>query len=156
TDDGKSPFGGLVQASDGNFYGAATYGANPACTAGLHGCGTVFRLSGPPPSMTTVISSPNPSTFGDSVAISATVGPAGPPLPTGTVGFTSNGITIPGCDAVLLGSSRTAVCITSGLAVGTDAIVATYSGDGNYGPSSGMVVQIVNPVPAPLQFVAVT
>ena len=43
--DGKAPFGGLVQATDGNFYGAATYGANPACTAGLGGCGTVFRLS---------------------------------------------------------------------------------------------------------------
>jgi uncharacterized repeat protein (TIGR03803 family) len=155
TDDGKSPFGGLVQATDGNFYGAATYGANPACTAGLHGCGTVFRLNGPPPSMTTVTSSPNPSTFGDLVTITATVGPAGPPIPTGTVGFASNGTTIPGCDAVMLGSSRTAVCATSGLAVGTDAIVASYSGDSNYSPSSGMTSQIVNPTPSPLQFVAV-
>ena len=43
--DGKAPFGGLVQATDGNFYGAATYGANPACTAGLGGCCTIFRLS---------------------------------------------------------------------------------------------------------------
>ncbi len=43
--DGKGPFAGLLQATDGNFYGAATYGANPACTAGLGGCGTVFRLS---------------------------------------------------------------------------------------------------------------
>src|SRR5262249_34323860 len=101
-------------------------------------------------------SSPNPSTFGDLVTITATVGPAGPPLPTGTVGFTSNGVTIAGCDAVMLGSSRTAVCATSGLAVGTDAIVATYSGDSNYSPSTGMPSQIVNPVPSPLQFVAVT
>ena len=156
TNDGKSPFGGLVQATDGNFYGAATYGANPACTAGLHGCGTVFRLNGPPPSMTSVTSQPNPSMFGELVTITATVGPAGPPLPTGTVGFTSNGTAIAGCTAVMLGSSRTAVCTTSALAVGTDAIVATYSGDGNYGGSSGMLSQIVNPVPTPVQFVSLT
>ena len=41
------------------------------------------------------------------------------------------------------------------LAVGTDAIVATYSGDSNYGGSSGMLSQIVNPVPSPVQFVTV-
>ena len=63
--DGGEPLAGLVQATDGNFYGAATYGANPACTTGLRGCGTVFRLTGPPPSTTAVTSTPNPSTFGD-------------------------------------------------------------------------------------------
>ena len=153
TDDGKAPFGALVHATDGNFYGITTFGANPACTAGLHGCGTVFRLSGPPPSTTTVTSTPNPSTFGDLVTITATVSPAGPPVPTGTVSFTSNGIAISGCAAVLLDSSRTAVCTTSALAVGTDTVLAAYSGDSNYGPSSGSVIQIVNPVPAPLHFV---
>jgi len=153
--DGKSPFGGLVQATDGNFYGAATYGANPACTAGLGGCGTVFRLTGPPPSTTSVTSSPNPSTFGQSVTITATVGPSGPPQPTGSVSFTSNGAAISGCTAVPLSSSM-AVCMTLGLAVGTDAIVATYSGDSNYAGSSGMLSQIVNPVPVALQFVPVT
>src|ERR1019366_9652662 len=154
--DGGKPFAGLVQARDGNFYGAATYGANPACTAGLGGCGTVFRLTGPPPSTTAVTSSPNPSTFGDVVTITATVGPAGPPAPTGTVSFTSNGIAISGCTAVPLTSSLTAVCTTSTLAVGTDAIVATYSGDANYSGSSGTLSQLVNPTPSPLQFVAVT
>ena len=49
-----------------------------------------------------------------------------------------------------------AVCITSALATGTDAIVATYSGDSNYAGSSGTVSQIVNPVPTALQFVPVT
>ena len=93
-----------MQATDGNFYGTATYGANPACTAGLDGCGTVFRLTGPPPSTTSVTSSPNPSTFGELVTITATVGPAGPPTPTGTVGFTSNGTAISGCTAVPLTS----------------------------------------------------
>ena len=153
--DGGKPFAGLVQASDGNFYGAATYGANPACTAGLGGCGTVFRLTGPPPSTTSVTSSPNPSTFGELVTITATVGPSGPPQPTGTVGFTSNGTAISGCTNVTL-SNLTAVCKTSALPTGTDAVVASYSGDSNYGPSQGSVVQIVNPVPSPVQFVPLT
>ena len=153
TDDGKAPFAGLVHATDGNFYGTTAFGANPACTTGLHGCGTVFRLSGPPPSTTSVTSSPNPSTFGDLVTITAMVGPEGPPAPTGTVSFTSNGNTISGCAAVLLGSSLTAVCTTSTLAVGTDAIVATYSGDSNYSGSSGTLTQIVNPVPTAAKFV---
>ncbi len=156
TDDGKAPFAGLVHATDGNFYGTTTFGANPACTTGLHGCGTVFRLSGPPPSTTSVTSSPNPSTFGQQVMILATVGPDGPPAPTGTVGFTSNGTAIPGCTAIPLSSSLTAVCTTTTLAVGTDAIVATYSGDSNYSGSSGTVSQLVNPLPSPVQFVPLT
>ena len=155
TDDGKAPFARLVHATDGNFYGTTAFGANPACTTGLHGCGTVFRLTGPPPSTTTVTSSPNPSTFGDVVTITATVGPAGPPAPTGTVSFTSNGTAISGCTDVPLTAQLTAVCTTSTLAVGTDAIVATYSGDANYSGSSGTLSQLVNPIPSPLQFVAV-
>jgi uncharacterized repeat protein (TIGR03803 family) len=155
TDDGKAPFAGLVHATDGNFYGTTAFGANPACTTGLHGCGTVFRLTGPPPSTTTVTSSPNPSTFGEQVTITATVGPAGPPPPTGTLGFTSNGTAISGCTSVTL-NSGTAQCVTSSLPVGTDMIVATYSGDGNYSGSSGSMVQIVNPVPMALQFIAIS
>ncbi len=107
-------------------------------------------------STTAVTSAPNPSTFGQSVMITATVGPAGPPTPTGTVDFTSNAVAISGCTAVPLGSSRTAVCTTSTLALGTDAIVATYSGDSNYSGSSGTESQIVNPVPSPVQFATLT
>jgi hypothetical protein len=94
--------------------------------------------------------------FGELVTITATVGPPGPPTPTGTVSFTSNGAAIPGCTAVALNSSRIAVCTTTGLAVGTDAIVATYSGDSNYMGSSGTLSQLVNPTPSAVQFVAVT
>ena len=63
-------------------------------------------------SMTSVTSSPNPSTFGQAVTITATVSPSGPPTPTGTVSFTSNGTAISGCTAVPLSSSM-AVCMTS-------------------------------------------
>jgi uncharacterized repeat protein (TIGR03803 family) len=115
----------------------------------------VMQVVRPGTSTTTVTSSPNPSQFGESVMITATVGPAGPPTPTGTVGFTSNGTAISGCTAVPL-TSFTAVCMTSTLALGTDAIVATYSGDTNYSGSSGTLSQIVNPVPSPVQFVTLT
>ncbi len=156
TDDGKAPFGRVVQATDGNFYGTTAFGANPACTTGLHGCGTVFRLSGPPPSTTTVTSSPNPSTFGEQVTITATVGPAGPPAPTGTVSFTSNGTAISGCTSVTLNSRHSGRAPLHRWRWGPIAIVATYSGDSNYSGSSGSVVQIVNPVPMALQFVAIS
>jgi len=146
--DGVNPNGGLIQVN-GKFYGT-TY------TGGANNYGTVYSLTVPPPSTTSVTSSPNPSTVGELVTITATVGPAGPPTPTGTVSFTSNGAAISGCTAVPLNSSRTAVCTTSTLAVGTDAIVATYSGDSNYTGSSGTLSQLVNPIPSPLQFVAVT
>ncbi len=38
--DGQAPFAGLVQATDGNFYGTTYAG-------GAHGSGTVFKLSAP-------------------------------------------------------------------------------------------------------------
>jgi uncharacterized repeat protein (TIGR03803 family) len=38
--DGGFPLGGLLQATDGNFYGTTTQGGDPTCA-----CGTVFSLS---------------------------------------------------------------------------------------------------------------
>jgi len=43
--DGDDPDGGLFQATNGNFYGASTYGGvNKTCNSPLY-CGTVFRFS---------------------------------------------------------------------------------------------------------------
>jgi|SRR5579872_2217395 len=42
--DGDSPFGGLTQGTDGNFYGTTSFGGDPTCNA-PHGCGTVFRIT---------------------------------------------------------------------------------------------------------------
>jgi uncharacterized repeat protein (TIGR03803 family) len=41
--DGLEPYSGLVQATDGNFYGTTRYGANQSCPGG--GCGTVFKVT---------------------------------------------------------------------------------------------------------------
>jgi hypothetical protein len=64
------------------------------------------------------------------------------------VSLADNGTSILGCATVALtgtGSIRTATCSTSGLAVGTHGIVATYSGDaGNAGSTSPTLSQLVN------------
>jgi uncharacterized repeat protein (TIGR03803 family) len=41
--DGASPSAGLVQTTDGNFYGTTGTGGDLACNSGL-GCGTVFKV----------------------------------------------------------------------------------------------------------------
>jgi hypothetical protein len=80
----------------------------------------------------------------DSFAATVTPVPDG-----GTVAFSDNGVTIPGCAAI-------AVSTTSGVAGGCDdhfafssqgnhTIVATYSGDANYAASSHMVTVAVGP-----------
>ncbi|MGA3209935.1 MAG: Ig-like domain-containing protein [Terriglobales bacterium] len=102
---------------------------------------TVNKLS----SATAVVSSSNPSIYGQSVTFTATITPAGPPAPTGTVAFSSNGTTITGCSAVKLSASQTAACATTALAFGTGSIKAVYSGDSNYSTSTSTAVsQVVN------------
>ena len=106
-------------------------------------------------STTTVTSSPNPSTVGQSVTFTATVGPSGSNHPTGTVSFTSDGAPISGCTNLTLPYSLQVTCTSSNVPVGMNSIVATYSGDVDFGGSSGSMWQIVNPVPTPLQFITV-
>ena len=173
---GLTPTGTVIFKSDGVQVGAAILSGGVALlnysglSMGTHSIVAVYQGGGGfagststtvqqvvelPLSTTTVTSLPNPSVVGDQLTITAIVGPSGPPVPTGTVSFTSNGSAISGCTSIVLNSGE-AVCTTSALPVGTDAIVATYSGDANYSDSSGNVTQIVNPVPSPLQFVAIT
>ncbi|MGA3209936.1 MAG: Ig-like domain repeat protein [Terriglobales bacterium] len=90
---------------------------------------------------TNLSSSANPSIVGKAVTFTATVG--GGSSPSGTIGFTSNGTAISGCSAVILASNQ-AQCTTSALTVGSDVIVATYSGDSNNAGSSGALTQVVS------------
>jgi hypothetical protein len=91
------------------------------------------------PSTTTVSSSPNPSTSGQAVMITATVASAGP-TPTGTVTF-FNGTLVLG-SAVLSGGSASITKTT--LPVGTNTINVTYHGDTQTTTSTGSTTQTVN------------
>ncbi len=50
--DGWSPYSGLVQGSDGSFYGTTVYGGNYNCNPSL-GCGTIYKIT-PAGALTTV------------------------------------------------------------------------------------------------------
>jgi YVTN family beta-propeller protein len=89
------------------------------------------------PSTVALASSPNPSTFGASVTLTATVTTGA----TGTVTF-DDGATSLGTGTI---SSGIATLTTSSLAVGTHSITAQYGGDSNYnGAVSTPVSQTVN------------
>jgi hypothetical protein len=85
---------------------------------------------------TTVVtnSTPNPSTFGQSVTYTATVVPSGngAGTPTGSVQFSDDNISL--CTGQL--SSGTATCMSGAAAQGAETITATYVGDGNFNTSS--------------------
>jgi len=94
-------------------------------------------------SSTTVISSHNPSVFGQSVTFTATVAAVAPGggTPTGVVTF-KNGATVLGTGTL---SSGKATFSTSALAVGSRSITAVYGGSMDYGTStSSVLTQTVN------------
>jgi hypothetical protein len=85
--------------------------------------------------------SPNPSTYGQRLTFTATViGSPGGPVPTGIVNFGD-------CGGIPLPSSGGPVsCTTFASNLGTHPVVANYSGDTNYPPSSSPpLTQTVNP-----------
>jgi hypothetical protein len=98
------------------------------------------------PSSTSLESQPNPSVFGQTLTLTATVSSSitGLATPTGVVSFTISG-KLP--VAVNL-SNGIATLITNTLPVGTYPITATYGGDGNFGASQAVLPanQTVNKV----------
>jgi hypothetical protein len=90
---------------------------------------------------TTVSSSLDPSTVGQAVTYTATVGPT---AATGTVEFKQAGVTISACAAQAV-NSGTATCTAADLAAGGHGITAIYSGDNDYAASrSPALTQTVN------------
>ncbi len=91
---------------------------------------------------TTLASSPNPSTFGQSVTFTAAV-TSSSGTPTGTVVFTDASTSITLGSATLV--SGTASISVSSLATGTHSITAAYQGAAGFNPStSAPVSQVVN------------
>src|SRR5207253_2049209 len=75
----------------------------------------------------------------DDVSISSQGFPG--PVPTGTVQFVVDGANFGG-PVTLVGGSATSLSTTA-LAVGTHTVMANYSGDGTYAPSSGSLTQTI-------------
>ena len=90
----------------------------------------------------TLGASANPSVFGQSVVVTATVSAAAPGAgtPTGAVSF-SDGATSLGSANL---SNGQASFTLSALAIGSHSITASYTGDGNFNPSSSTLAQTVN------------
>ncbi|MGB0050159.1 MAG: Ig-like domain repeat protein, partial [Terriglobales bacterium] len=104
------------------------------------------QVVGSATSGTVVTSSGSPSAYGQSVTFTATINgeygllkgrPKGPKAEdvTGTVTWSAN--TGCGTTPVTTGNPGTATCTTSSLAVGTQTITGTYSGDSNHSGSTG-------------------
>jgi surface antigen len=87
---------------------------------------------------TSLSTSPNPSTYGATVTLTATVSPSGA---TGAVTFYDGSNSIGGASL----SGGKATFSTSTLAAGTHILTATYNGSQNFnGSTSGQVAQVVN------------
>ncbi|MFF3746326.1 Ig-like domain-containing protein [Streptomyces kronopolitis] len=86
----------------------------------------------PTPTFTLTSAAPNPSVFGQTVTLTATVIPFGLGPPTGTVTFVIPGG--PTLTGTLVGG--TATVTTSSLSVGFHTYTANYNGNAQFGPSS--------------------
>jgi len=95
-------------------------------------------------SSTTLGTSANPSSYGQSVTFTAAVAPAFGGTPTGTVTF-FDGSTSLG-NATLSGGVATLTTASTSLLAGSHSISAKYSGDSNFlASTSSTLAQIVNP-----------
>ena len=175
---GSSPTGTVQFNVDGSAFGSpvtlssgsATSGSITTLTVGTHTVTAVYSGDGNNNGSTgtlsggqvvnnagttvTVGSSGSPSTYGQSVTLTATIvgqngllkkKPGASPSPSGTVTWSSN----TGCGTTPVtanGNNGTASCTTSALPVGSDTVTANYSGDSNHNAGSGSTVQNVNQV----------
>src|SRR5208337_1987830 len=139
--DGANPYAGLLFDALGNLYGTTEFG-------GTHGSsstgGTVFEIESgltKATTKTTLASSLNPSVYGQTVALTATVKPEFVGTPTGTVTFKDGTTTL----ATVTLAGGVAKYSTSTLAVGTHSITAVYDSGGSFSASTSAVLkQVVN------------
>ena len=123
-------------SQNGNLYRAVFTNASGSVTSG-----TAMLTVNAAGATTSVVSSKNPTVFGQAVTFTATVS-ATNGTPTGTVTFLDGASSI---GTATLDSTRTASLATSALAVGNHAISASYPGDSNFNASnSAPFTQIVN------------
>jgi hypothetical protein len=120
--------------------------------------GYTLQVYAATPTTTLVYSSVNPSVTSSAVTLSANVSSSNGAPSTGSVGFTAAGAPISGCTAQPL-TSGIAICTTSSLGAGPQAIVATYTGGGGFAASTSasfsqsVVASVTATVPAAPQAV---
>ena len=154
--------GGTVTPASGTYYAAGTvvnltakaktgykFSNWTGNVANANSASTTVTMSAPeavaanflPSTTTTLVSSLNPSTYGQAVTFTATITPQGGGQATGTVTF-KNGTAILGAVAV---SGNAASLTTKTLTGGTHSITAVYSGDSSFaGSISKAVKQVVD------------
>jgi uncharacterized repeat protein (TIGR03803 family) len=131
--DGAQPHAGLVQATNGALYGTTYYG-------GANSVGTVFSLSVKSATSTALVSSLNPSIYGQSVTWTAMVTTSGSTAPTGKVNFVWEGNSI---GEATLSASGVASLTKSTLNADTYPLTAVYSGDANNASSKSAILNQV-------------
>jgi autotransporter-associated beta strand protein len=133
---GLSLDGGATYVSPGT-YGPSGSGAANVDDTHFTGFGILNVTATPAVTLTVVLtSSANPSVYGQSVNLTATVTSTGGGTPTGTVTFKDGTAEI---GTVELNGSGVAVLTTNGLAVGSHPLTAVYNGT-----TSQILVQTVN------------
>jgi uncharacterized repeat protein (TIGR03803 family) len=132
---GGGPRGSLILDGAGDLYGTTNAG-------GDFGGGVVFEVIVPTvPTTTTLVSSPNPSSFGKAATFTATVRSTAGIPPNGEIVNFKQRSTVLGTGTL---TSGTAAFSDPTLAVGTDPVEAVYVGDANFFTStSNKVSQVV-------------
>jgi hypothetical protein len=121
----------------GHYTASAIYAGDPSASASPTTAMTPFTVTKPVPDLTSS-ESPNPATAGQIVTYSVTGLPSDA---TGTVAFTTGTVTL--CTLILPATS----CSSASAPIGTDPVVAAYSGDPNYAPASSDSSLVVNAAP---------
>jgi hypothetical protein len=107
---------------------------------------SITRVMATAPTTTTVSSSANPSTVGQSVTFTATVSSSGG-TPSGAVNFLDGATQI---GSGTLNGSGQATFATASLAQGSHSITASYAGNSSFAASvSAVLAQVVNAAPVP-------
>ncbi len=135
----STPLGGGTHVITAKYQGDGNFNAGDSSSTPFN---FVVNPSG---TLTSVASSLNTSTYGQSLTFTATVQTqppgAGVALPTGTVQFAVDGV--PAGNAVTLNASGQATFSISTLTAGLHNVTAAYSGDANFASSTGAFGQLV-------------
>ena len=103
--------------------------------------GWCLKITAESPTVTTLTSSPDPSSTGTDATFTAKVTSGGNPILRGTVTFSEGGATL--ADAVSVDANGQATFSTGALAEGTHVITATFNGTSQLATSSASVDHLV-------------